>query len=558
MSEVHFVSPANLDAPAGFGGLWAPFSGCDSSHSLSVGEAASLNAIVFMCDPIQTEDIELLKLFLCGLGDVDAPPVIWAPHTIAPTGILQGTVIDSSTAQDLLEAGVDGIVRGEPTGFELSLAIQCSLAQVKTLTTGIEGLILSRQQDTECMHRLTGQMHDTFWVYARSRLAPGVPPIEANVSEFGLPLSLVDEWEVGRVLGKGSCGTVFLLASRVGQVGGQEREVLKALEKQKIMELDELKDLQRQIQVMQMLSSEKCPHPNVVELYQIYHTHSHIFFRMEFGGSCDLYQRLKDRDRESPECRPLSTLQTCSLVCQATAAVEHLHVRAQVCHRDIKPENFVVLESGQELLLKITDFDLSIVARPGAICRKACGTLPFSSPEILLEASYDPFASDVWSLAIVLLEVLCGVQIVERLLKLQPGQLQPTVMPRILALFRPEGAVARIFDVRCRPEARAMQMTAIAMLSGMLRLAPADRVSASEIAAAAQLMGDLPCSASPPVRLSLPSMTLPSKGPRPSLWTTSRPRRNPSSDSNGSTCSSWSRASTFSSGRFLPLLSPSS
>ncbi len=86
----------------------------------------------------------------------------------------------------------------------------------------------------------------------------------------------------------------------------------------------------------------------------------------------------------------------------------------RVCHRDVKPENILVTEPPDaEPLVKLTDFDLAVAQAPGERCRRPCGTMPFTAPEVVLEQSYCGFAADVWSMAVVVLEVQCGLHVLE-------------------------------------------------------------------------------------------------------------------------------------------------
>ena len=59
------------------------------------------------------------------------------------------------------------------------------------------------------------------------------------------------------------------------------------------------------------------------------------------------------------------------------------------------------------LFLKLIDFGISKILTKGRIYEQ-CGTPAFLSPEIILNKGYEGFASDFWSLGIVLYVLLYG------------------------------------------------------------------------------------------------------------------------------------------------------
>jgi len=145
---------------------------------------------------------------------------------------------------------------------------------------------------------------------------------------------------------------------------------------------------------------------------------------------------------------------------QAVKVVAHLHTVAQVCHRDIKPENLLVLETVDSITIKLADFDLTVmITDMRAIASTACGTLPFAAPEVLLSGQYDCCSADIWSLGVVLMEVLCGVRIVEQAIEQVPQE-PPEVPPadsniamatRISSYFK-EHTAEQLLQERCRAE----------------------------------------------------------------------------------------------------------
>lgn len=90
---------------------------------------------------------------------------------------------------------------------------------------------------------------------------------------------------------------------------------------------------------------------------------------------------------------------------QLLAGVDYLH-KSGIVHRDLKPENLLLDAEGN---LKITDFGLSTVFIYQGGRRQlstACGTPPYSAPEIVL-LNYDERV-DIWSCGIILYVLLVG------------------------------------------------------------------------------------------------------------------------------------------------------
>jgi len=85
-------------------------------------------------------------------------------------------------------------------------------------------------------------------------------------------------------------------------------------------------------------------------------------------------------------------------------ALEYCH-NSLVIHRDLKPEN-LLLDSDKNI--KINDFGLSNVMKPGFFFQTSCGSPLYSSPEILMETNYVGPEVDVWSMGVILFAMVCG------------------------------------------------------------------------------------------------------------------------------------------------------
>jgi len=89
---------------------------------------------------------------------------------------------------------------------------------------------------------------------------------------------------------------------------------------------------------------------------------------------------------------------------QILSGVQYCHANL-VAHRDLKPENLLLDEFGN---IKISDFGLSNVIRPGSLFSTWCGSPIYTPPEVVLHKQYDGISMDIWSLGVVLFVLVTG------------------------------------------------------------------------------------------------------------------------------------------------------
>src|SRR5258706_6877680 len=140
-------------------------------------------------------------------------------------------------------------------------------------------------------------------------------------------------------------------------------------------------------------------HPNIVTVHDFGFTDDLLFIVMEYIPGRDLKQLLRERGRFSIE-------QGIPLIIQACAGIGYAH-RAGLVHCDIKPHNMLVSPDGR---LKVTDFGIARALAPiapGERTDVVWGSPLYFAPEQAQGEAPSP-ASDVYSLGVVLYEVLSG------------------------------------------------------------------------------------------------------------------------------------------------------
>lgn len=198
-------------------------------------------------------------------------------------------------------------------------------------------------------------------------------------------------FEIGRPLGKGKFGRVYLARERSTNFIC----ALKVLYKSELQQGTGVeKQVRREIEIQSNLR-----HPNILKLYGHFHDSKRIFLILEFAGKGELYKHLR-RENRFPEWK------AAQYIAQMASALRYLH-RKHVIHRDIKPENILVGIHGE---IKISDFGWSVHA-PNNRRNTLCGTLDYLPPEMVKPGSKDNWYTekvDLWSLGVLMYEFLVG------------------------------------------------------------------------------------------------------------------------------------------------------
>ncbi|KAG5508131.1 hypothetical protein JKF63_05383 [Porcisia hertigi] len=181
-------------------------------------------------------------------------------------------------------------------------------------------------------------------------------------------------------IGSGSYGDVWRATRRTG---AKDMYAVKRIDKRKAGTKG-LRSVMGEVETMSLLS-----HPNIVKLEETYQDDVSLSIVMEYLPGGSLQTRI---DRQS-----VSEHETRRFIMQLLMAVEYIHDKG-IVHRDLKPSNCLL--SQNDLVVKISDFGLSVFAGNEQCLTTCCGTLHFMAPEILLEKNYGK-PVDMWAMGVM-------------------------------------------------------------------------------------------------------------------------------------------------------------
>ncbi|NPV79871.1 MAG: Stk1 family PASTA domain-containing Ser/Thr kinase [Firmicutes bacterium] len=139
-------------------------------------------------------------------------------------------------------------------------------------------------------------------------------------------------------------------------------------------------------------------HPNVVNIYDVGRDGDKHYIVMEYVKGATLKEIIKREGCIPPGYAAWIAREICH-------ALEHAH-RNNIVHRDVKPHNILVTQDG---MVKVADFGIAHAASTNTITETGTviGTVSYFSPEQARGGQVSP-QSDIYSLGIVLYEMLCG------------------------------------------------------------------------------------------------------------------------------------------------------
>jgi serine/threonine protein kinase/Tfp pilus assembly protein PilF len=140
-------------------------------------------------------------------------------------------------------------------------------------------------------------------------------------------------------------------------------------------------------------------HPSICHTYEIDETEGQTFISMAYLDGQSLAGKI--------ESGPFDVDEAVNIALRVAEGLKHAHKRG-IVHRDIKPANIMVTADGQA---KIMDFGLAKLAGKTRLTKTATvmGTVAYMSPEQARGDGAIDHRADVWSLGVLIYEMMTGV-----------------------------------------------------------------------------------------------------------------------------------------------------
>ncbi|KAH8900925.1 kinase-like protein [Thozetella sp. PMI_491] len=196
-------------------------------------------------------------------------------------------------------------------------------------------------------------------------------------------LKSVGNYTLGRLIGKGSFGKVYLATHKLTN---GSKVVLKSANKDD-------SNLAREIH-----HHRQFVHPHIARLYEVIVTESMVWLVLEYCPGDELYNYLLKHGK-----LPVDKVQ--KTFTQLVGAVSYVHQQSCV-HRDLKLEN-ILLDKHENVKLCDFGFTREYEGKTNYL-QTFCGTICYSAPEMLKAEKYAGEKVDVWSLGVILYALLCG------------------------------------------------------------------------------------------------------------------------------------------------------
>ncbi len=202
------------------------------------------------------------------------------------------------------------------------------------------------------------------------------------------PPTDISFYKYGRIIGRGAFGKVNIgLNILTGRI-----VAIKSFNKKTILTENSKRKILYETNLMRNLC-----HPSVTKILETFESEQYILIIMEYISGGNLQNFVKKRRKLSEKIAKI-------LFRQIIQGISYIHSKG-IVHRDIKLEN-ILLDLNN--IIKICDFGVGKIVKPGIKLKEQCGTPVYMAPEIVKGEEYEGFPVDIWSAGVALYIMLSG------------------------------------------------------------------------------------------------------------------------------------------------------
>lgn len=222
----------------------------------------------------------------------------------------------------------------------------------------------------------------------RSELLRVIDPLRTRIG--GVSESRIGKYRILRLLGEGAFGRVWLAYD-----DDLQRQVAIKVPKMELFR----QPAEAELYLKEARAAARLEHPHLVTVYEAGRTsNGGIYVVSKFIDGATLADVLKQRQ--------FTPVEAAALLIPLAEALHHAH-SFELIHRDVKPAN-ILIENGTNRAY-LADFGLAITT-DDSLRQGGAGTPGYMSPEQALAGSRLDGCSDIFSLGVILYELLTGVR----------------------------------------------------------------------------------------------------------------------------------------------------
>lgn len=203
---------------------------------------------------------------------------------------------------------------------------------------------------------------------------------------------LLDEYKLGKVLGEGAFGVVYLCTKK----GTNQEFAVKMIDKVETP----LEDIKREAAML-----DKLKHENVVRLHDTYYEKVFVCMVMDIYKGGDMIEGMQAH-WNSKGMIPTDKLK--NILKQMVAGIAFVHSQS-VVHRDVKGDNYLMDRKNivdPDCKIFLSDFGTVVALAETQRLNEKCGTKIYWAPEFF--ALNYSFKVDIWAIGVVLYGLICG------------------------------------------------------------------------------------------------------------------------------------------------------